>query len=66
MKRSLLLALLPLAVACASTPGEPRVNDVDQARMSVIDRTAADRGVKVYWINPPRKPQGSEATKQGG
>ena len=66
MRRSLLLALLPGAVACTSTPSEPRDSDIDQSRMSTIDRAASDRGVKVYWFNPPRKTQGPEATKQGG
>jgi len=31
--------------------------------MSMVERTASERGVKVYWVNPPQK---TEATKSGG
>ena len=62
MSRSLLLALSLLAGGCAA-PGTADQNDGD--KMSLVERTAAERGVKVYWVNPPRKAQAPEAPKQG-
>ena len=63
MTRSLALALVLAAAGCASENG---VNDDDKGKMSLVERTAAERGVKVYWVNPPRKAQSPEAAKQGG
>ena len=64
MSRSLALAFALLAGGCAAQSGVEQ-SDVDKAQMSLIERTALDRGVKVYWVNPPRKAQSPEATKQG-
>lgn len=63
MRRSLLLALLLLAGGCA-TPAA--TDQSDAARMSLVERTAAERGVRVYWVNPPRKAEVLEAPKPGG
>jgi len=52
MSRSLAIALLLLGSACSTAPID---SGSDQARMSAVERTAADRGVKIYWVNPPRK-----------
>ena len=60
MPRSLVVALAVLVSACSTAPVD---NGSDQARMSAVERSASDRGVKVYWVNPPRKP---EAAKAGG
>jgi hypothetical protein len=34
--------------------------------MSLVERTAAERGVRVYWVNPPRKTDSSQTAKSGG
>ena len=65
MRRSLVLGLALLVGGCAAPNGASQ-SDVDQAQMSLVDRTASDRGVKVYWVNPPRKTEGPEAKKPGG
>jgi hypothetical protein len=49
-----------LSSACGTAPVD---SGSDQARMSAVERSASERGVKVYWVNPPRKP---EAAKTGG
>jgi uncharacterized protein YceK len=41
-----------MTVPVASAPG---AYETDYARMALIDREAVRRGVKVYWINAPRK-----------
>ena len=61
MRRSLAIALLVLASACGTTPVE---SNVDEPRMSAVERAASDRGVKVYWVIPPRKPEAP--AKSGG
>jgi hypothetical protein len=60
MSRSLGIALVLLGGACSSAPVD---SNTDQARMSMVERTASDRGVKIYWVNPPQK---EEAKKSGG
>jgi len=66
MKLPLLLAIAALGFCgCASTPkSELTVNDdgVDRARMTIIEEQAARSGVRVFWMNPPRKP----STPSGG
>jgi hypothetical protein len=62
MRRSQVLALALLATACTTPPNAPAGaagSDVDQERMSTIEGHALERGAKVYWVNPPRKEQGS-------
>ena len=60
MKLPLLLAIAALGFCgCASTPkSEPATSydDVDHARMAIIEEQAARSGVRVFWMNPPRKP----------
>ena len=65
MSRSLVLAFALLAGGCAA-PGGVEQSDLDKAQMSLVERAAADRGVKVYWMNPPRKAESAQATKPGG
>ena len=49
------IAIALLGCSCTRTPPGPNYSDVDEARMSVIEDHAARNGVRVYWINPPRK-----------
>jgi len=65
MTRSLLLALGLLATACTTEPPTGGVTYIgaDEAAITAIESGASNRGVKVYWVNPPRKP---EPTKSGG
>jgi hypothetical protein len=60
MKLQLLLAIGAFGLCgCASTPkSELAVSDdgVDRARMAIIEERAARSGVRVFWMNPPRKP----------
>lgn len=65
MARSLLLALTFLGTACSTTEAPPAgvtYSNADEAAMTAIESGASNRGVKVYWINPPRKPE----AKPGG
>lgn len=54
-----ILALGALLIGCAS-PSAPGVanadNGLDNARMNAIEREASRAGVRVYWINAPRRP----------
>jgi hypothetical protein len=53
-----LLALVAsfLASGCASLAPQASVDDdIDHAKVAAIERIAIDRGVKVYWLNYPRK-----------
>ena len=56
MRLTLALAIALLGCSCTRTPPGPNFSDVDEAKMSVIEDNAARNGVRVYWINPPRKP----------
>jgi hypothetical protein len=60
--RLALLMVLALTCGCTRTPPGPNYSDVDEAKMSQIEEGAARNGVRVYWINPPRKSE----TKGGG
>jgi len=66
MRPLLLLAIAALGLCgCASAPkAELAVSDdgVDRARMTIIEEQAARSGVRVFWMNPPRKP----STPSGG
>jgi hypothetical protein len=67
MRLALVLAVTLVAGACASadkqaTPVAAGMRDVDEAKMQQVEDEAARRGVRVYWINPPRKP----AAQAGG
>ena len=48
------LALIALA-GCASAPQASVYDNTDHARMAAVEQAAALHGVKVLWINPPRK-----------
>jgi hypothetical protein len=63
MRRStcVLLAVVASFVAsgCASLAPQASVDDdIDHAKVAAIERIATDRGVKVYWLNYPRKRSG--------
>ena len=57
------LALSMGLAGCASAPWRSAGSDeLDTARMAVIERAASRTGVHIVWINAPRKavvPQGS-------
>ena len=36
-------------------PASPGMRDVDEAKMQQVEDVAAQRGVRVQWVNPPRK-----------
>jgi uncharacterized lipoprotein YmbA len=62
MRLAFALTLTVLAGGCAST--EPPLTtvglrDVDQPKMDAVEEAAARRGVRVYWMNPPLKPEAS-------
>jgi len=67
MKLPLLLAIAALGLCgCASAPKSELAtgydDGVDRARMAIIEERAARSGVRVFWMNPPRKP----STPSGG
>jgi len=57
------LALTLVAGACTTTQNAANDDGVDKARMSMVERTASERGVRIYWVNPPQK---TLATQSGG
>jgi ABC-type sugar transport system substrate-binding protein len=62
MRLALLVAITLLASACASAdqPSAPvGVTGVDEAQMQAVEQAAERNGVRVYWMNPPRKPSAS-------
>jgi ABC-type phosphonate transport system ATPase subunit len=60
MRLALVIAAAVLAAACSS-PSQPMVDyrDVDEAKMSQVEENAQRTGVRVFWVNPPRKPAGA-------
>ena len=60
MTHRILAALALIALAgCASLPGPSTqasvYDDTDHARIAAVEQAATLHGVKVLWINPPRK-----------
>lgn len=58
-RKSLLLAACLLPAACASTDtaslaGRPTIND-DKAYMAAVENAAKPAGVRVVWVNPPKR-----------
>jgi hypothetical protein len=51
--------LTALCAGCASSPPVVGYRDVDEAKMSQVEENASRTGVRVFWVNPPRKPAGS-------
>ena len=50
------LALSMGLAGCANLPGTAsRSDELDTARMAVIERAATRTGVHIVWINAPRK-----------
>ena len=65
------LASLFLLAGCASTPpADTRkttttvMHDVDHAYVNAVSRQASRAGVRVHWVNPPRKKNDSEVGRQ--
>jgi len=52
--RRLLVLVIALSGGCTRTPPGPNYDDRDEAAMTRVEE-AARNGVKVYWVNPPRK-----------
>ena len=63
MRPALVLAAMLCAGGCATTTDkEPTTavgaaRNVDEARMQQVENVAAQRGVRIQWVNPPRKPE---------
>jgi hypothetical protein len=58
MTHRILAALALIALTgCASLPAPQAsgYDDTDHARMNAVEQAATLRGVKVYWVNAPRK-----------
>ena len=65
MRLALVLPMMLLVGGCAT--GEKGqapagIRDVDEAKMQAVEEAAARNGIRVYWVNPPRKP----ASQTGG
>jgi len=57
MTHRILAALALIALAgCGALPAQSlNYDDTDHARMTAVEQAATLRGVKVYWVNAPRK-----------
>jgi len=66
MRLAFVLTLVFVASGCASAhkaaPTTAEMRDVDEAKMRQVEDVAARRGVRVQWVNPPRK----QAPASGG
>jgi hypothetical protein len=62
MKLAFLVALTLVASACATAdqpPAPAGMRGLDEAKMQAVEEAAERNGVRVYWMNPPRKPSAS-------
>jgi hypothetical protein len=59
MRLILAVVIMLVACGCTRTPPGPSFSDIDEAKMSQIEERAARSGVRVYWLNPPRKASAS-------
>jgi thiamine biosynthesis lipoprotein ApbE len=62
MRLAFLVAITLVASACASADQSATpvgVTGVDEAKMQAVEQAAERNGVRVYWMNPPRKPAAS-------
>jgi hypothetical protein len=63
MRLAFALAVIVFAGGCASMDKSdkpstiPGMRDVDEAKMQQVEDVAARRGVRIQWVNPPRKPE---------
>jgi hypothetical protein len=63
MRLALVLAITLVGSGCASAdkadkaPVSAGMQDADQAKMQQVEDVAARRGVRIQWVNPPRKPE---------
>lgn len=59
MRLALLLAIATIGVGgCTSTAQQdPALRDdgIDRAKMTAVEQQAERSGVRVFWVNPPRK-----------
>ena len=62
MRITFVLTLTLVAGACASADQSDSavgMQGVDEAKIQAVEEAAEHRGVRVYWMNPPRKPSSS-------
>ncbi len=52
---AVLLVSVVASWGCASAPSDPDRYDIDMARVNAVEQAAARAGVRVYWINAPRR-----------
>lgn len=65
MRIAFALPLMLFLCACASGgkgQAPAGMRDVDEAKMQAVEEAAARNGIRVYWVNPPRK----AASQTGG
>lgn len=61
------LVSLFLLAGCASTPSpdtSQTIRNVDHAYVNAVDRQASRTGVRVFWVNPPRRNDGGDSGTQ--
>lgn len=57
-KGMLAASAFALVAGCSAVPTQPVVDpayELDLQRMAVIEHVAAQRGVRVIWVNAPKK-----------
>ena len=60
MRLALLLAIASLGFGgcTALQKTEVAANGLDHEKMTAVEQQAQRSGVRVFWVNPPRKPGG--------
>ena len=56
MRLTVAVVIMLAACGCSRTPPGPTYSDTDEAAMARVEDAAARNGVRVHWVNPPRKP----------
>ena len=61
--RSTLAIMIALAAGgCSSTPQGSTYTDTDEGAMARVEEAASHNGIRVHWVNPPRKPAAQRET----